>query len=284
MNSKGQLIITDLMLYLILLTIILGIIIYTIDNINDNQVSSLNNHETDQILTDTLNTIIKTEGTPSNWENESLNNIKIIGLRKNSTSSMISYDKLMKLKSNNQLLSNLLPTGTNYELSIHPKNNPNHNTIIVTRGSVSSDRNVYSMEAPVIIDYGYNISSIYNHNYSNTCPLHHEKDNKEWSCKAFNINKSTLNKGTYYIIVDKDTDYILTNTYNETITGKTEDNITEINQKLEQLIRDDNDTIYIHIHSNKKQIYLAYDTNNRKNYLNSIKNPQIYILTLKIST
>ena len=94
MNSKGQLIITDLMLYIIILVFVVGMVIYTLNILNDNNVVTLSNNELNHILQDTVDTLVKTEGSPSNWDNVSTNNIKTVGLRKNSSTLSISYNKL----------------------------------------------------------------------------------------------------------------------------------------------------------------------------------------------
>ena len=98
MNSKGQLIITELILYIIIIVICISMILYIFNTINNNQVMTLDNRMTNQILEDTMDTLIMSEGTPSNWDNLSDKDIKTIGLRKNSLSYQISYNKLSKLK------------------------------------------------------------------------------------------------------------------------------------------------------------------------------------------
>ena len=83
MNSKGQLIITELILYIIIIVICISMILYIFNTINNNnQVMILDNRMTNQILEDTMDTLIMSEGTPSNWDNLSDKDIKTIGLRK----------------------------------------------------------------------------------------------------------------------------------------------------------------------------------------------------------
>ena len=66
MNSKGQLIITELILYIIIIVICISMILYIFNTINNNQVMILDNRMTNQILEDTMDTLIMSEGTPSN--------------------------------------------------------------------------------------------------------------------------------------------------------------------------------------------------------------------------
>ena len=69
MNSKGQLIITELILYIIIIVICISMILYIFNTINNNQVMILDNRMTNQILEDTMDTLIMSEGTPSTWDN-----------------------------------------------------------------------------------------------------------------------------------------------------------------------------------------------------------------------
>ena len=78
MNSKGQLIITELILYIIIIVICISMILYIFNTINNNQVMILDNRMTNQILEDTMDTLIMSERTPSNWDNLSDKDIKTI--------------------------------------------------------------------------------------------------------------------------------------------------------------------------------------------------------------
>ena len=130
MNSKGQLIITELILYIIIIVICISMILYIFNTINNNQVMILDNRMTNQILEDTMYTLIMSEGTPSNWDNLSDKDIKTIGLRKNSLSYQISYNKLSKLKNNTDLIDDFFPKGLSYSLIVYPKNNPKNQCIM----------------------------------------------------------------------------------------------------------------------------------------------------------
>ena len=52
MNSKGQIIITDLIFYLIIITLILSIVIYSFAMVNDNQVENIEIGNINQVLED----------------------------------------------------------------------------------------------------------------------------------------------------------------------------------------------------------------------------------------
>ena len=129
MNNKGQIIITDILLYLILLLVIFSLVIYATETLNDNQVTKINNKQANQFLKDSLSTLTKTSGTPSNWEYSSSNNIQTIGLKSNK-GQLLSYDKLIKLKTNPNLLDGYFPDSLDYSLTLYPRDNVNSKELI----------------------------------------------------------------------------------------------------------------------------------------------------------
>lgn len=279
MNSRGQLIITDLMLYIVLLIVILAMIVYALNYINTNQVATISNYEVNQMLESTLDTLVKTEGTPENWDESK--NIKTIGLKKNSTTSSISYNKLIKLKNNNYLLDDFISEGIDYSLDLILEDNQEKSLHIAGEYSLSDKENIYSRQVPIILDYDYDIYTISSNNNTNYCPENHNNLRNTWSCKSISVNKSSLINGEFYIITNKNTKYEITNTYNEKITGNIE-NQTQINNQMDKLMKTDNDTLYIHINTQDTS-YVVYDKNNQQNHLDSIYNPKVYLLKLSIS-
>ena len=278
MNNKGQIIITDILLYLIVLTIILSLIVYATNTINQDQVSRVNNKEIQQLLEDNMETLTKTIGTPSNWEDQSINRIEIVGL-KSEKNQQISYEKLVRLKNNKQLLNNYFPDSIQYSLTLYPKNNPN-NEILIAGQSRLTKTQVQSKNTQVIIDYGYRIIPVNNEDTNTTCPYNHDN---QWKCKSITISKTLLDGGKYYIITDANTQYIISNTYSQNITGQTDDK-TCINQQLEQLLTNQNQTIYIHTKTDTNNTCIVYDANNREEYLENVIKPEVYVLNMKIAT
>lgn len=277
MNNKGQIIITDLLLYIIVLTIILGLIIFSMTILNDSQVTRINNKQLNNLLDNSLETLTETSGLPSKWEYMDNDDIKTVGL-KSDNNNFISYQKLMKLKNNKHLLDSYFPSGVAYELTLYPKNNEN-SRMLIAGNYLSNQKQVFSKSEIILIDYGYNITSFYKDNNINSCYYNH---NKDWTCKPFTISKSLLNEGEYYIITNDNIEYILSNTYSENITqnGK---GIININNNLKQLIKNENETIYLHITSHNNDTYLVYDKNNIEEYLNNVIKPEVYILNMKVA-
>lgn len=277
MNSKGQLIITDILFYLVMLVIILSLIVYATSILNDNQVSRINNRQLNNILEDTLSALTQTSGTPTNWEYHDTKDIKSIGL-KSDNSQLISYTKLVKLKNNPELLYNYFPQGVSYTLTLYPKDNPNNIQLIAGSNYLNNKKQVQSKSMTAIIDYEYDITSLSDNMKS--CPYNHDR---QWQCTAFTITDSILSNGQYYIVTDSQTEYILSNTYSYNITGQT-NNKVNINKQLKQLKINENQTIVLHIKNTTNNTCLVYDSNNREKFLESVTEPEIYVLTLKVAT
>ena len=278
MNNKGQIIITDILLYLIILLVILSMVIYATVMLNDNQVTRINNRELNQILEDTLSTLTKTSGTPNDWEYSNTNNVDTIGL-KSTKSQLLSYDKLIKLKNNPYLLDKYLPNSLDYSLTLYSKDNPNDKELIAGKNSFNNKKQVQSKSVLVLFDYDFNLISFNKDKFREVCPYKHDN---QWICKPINIDELSLSSGNYYLISESRVEYIFSNTYSENITGQT--NKLCINNHLEQLRKNTNQTVYLHIKTNDNNTYLVYDTKNRENFLEEVIKPRVYVLNIKIAT
>lgn len=268
--------ISDLLLYLVVIIIILGMIVYFSAIINDNQVSNVNNKELNNYLDTLTSLLVETSGKPDNWEKlNTMSGVCSVGL-KSTTSSLISYDKLVKLKENSFLLDNVLPSGVYYSVSITQEG---QQPIFIAGSSTLSDKkNIQTRQVPIIIDYGFQIMGKDNNNHEYTCPYNH--DNNTWKCRIINLNQSSLNEGKYYILTKKPTQITISNTYQENIT-KTCNNKLNINPQLQQLQQNTNQTIYIHFKSKDNDIYIVYDKNNREKFLDTIIQPETNTLEIK---
>ena len=278
MNNKGQIIISDMLLYLIILLLIFSMLIYATVTLNDNQVTRINNKQLNQLLEDSLSALTKTSGTPKNWEKSNINNVDTVGL-KSTESQLLSYDKLIKLKDNPNLLDKYFPNSLDYSLTLYPQNDSKDNVLIAGKNSFGNKKQVLSKNVLVLFDYGFDTLSFNKDSSGEACPYRHDS---QWICKAININELLLSSGKYYIISELDIDYIISNTYSENTTGKT--NKLCINNQLEQLRKNTNQTIYLHIRTNNNNTYLVYDTNNRENFLEEVIKPKVYVLNMKLAT
>ncbi len=274
MNDKGQIIITEILFYILLSVIILSVIIYATETINDYQVTGINNRQLNKLLEDNLLTLTKTSGKPENWEKINTNKIETIGLKQTKT-DMLDYDKIMRLKDSPQLLENHFPDGVSYVLMLYPKNNPNKREVIAQRGTFNNRKQIRAKNRTVIIDYKLKSTFLKN---NESCPYEHDD---KWSCITINVNENILSNTKYYLLSDSNIEYILSNTYSDNITGQTQK--TCINSQIMQLIKNDNQTIHVHTKSDTNNTYLVRDANNRERFIESVIKPEIYVLKLIIA-
>lgn len=274
MNDKGQIIITEILFYILLSVIILSVIIYATETINDYQVTGINNRQLNKLLEDNLSLLTKTSGKPENWEKTNINNIETVGLKHTKT-ELLDYDKITRLKNSPQLLENHFPEGISYILVLYPKNNPNKREIIAQKGSFNNRKQIIAKNRTVTIDYNLRATSFEN---NESCPYEHDD---KWSCITINVNENTLSNTKYYLLSDSNIEYILSNTYSENITGQTQK--TCINSQIMQLIKNDNQTIHVHTKSDTNNTYLVRDANNRERFIESVIKPEIYVLKLIIA-
>lgn len=262
-----------------MLTLLLSLIVYATSTLNDNQITRTNNKQINNILEDTMSTLTQTTGTPENWQYMDTQDIKIVGL-KSENGQLLNYNKLIKLKQNKQLLDTLIPSNLEYSLTLYPKNNPNNKELIAGKEYLTNKKQIQSKDTQVVLDYEYKTLSFAKDNSTGSCPYTHGND---WNCKTITITKHLLDNGKYYIVTDSNTEYILSNTYSDNITGQT-NSIINIKTMLEQLRRNENQTIYLHIRTDTNNTCLVYDSNNREEYLETVLKPQTYVLNLKIAT
>lgn len=275
-DTKAQLIMADLVVYIIVFMIIIAIITTLTIALDRKESEIINNQEYDMIAQNTINALIKSTGTPTNWDKTPTSNIKMIGLRSNETTNMISYMKLVKLKQNPQLMNKLLDYNIAYELTLKDVQNPQNTEIIIKSHHNQNNKNIYTKDAIVKLDYGYNITQIKTQT-NIICPMNHTQN---YECMPITVENSTLRDGSYYLLSNCSNNYyIIENSHNENTTGHMVNDT--INQKIASLMNNVNETLYFHVNSGGGDVYLIYDVNNIKpNYENITT--KTHILTLKI--
>ncbi|MGB9936194.1 MAG: hypothetical protein ACPK7O_00595 [Methanobacterium sp.] len=218
-DEYGQAFSLDLMLALVLITIILGVSADTIDIASFKSSDYSARFSLERVTTDAADILIKTPGSPDNWEKYSANNFITPGLADidpktgKNIPNALSIRKVIALKNNyNSLIyGKILPQGVNSSLIIYPsdhsldpieimKNNPKDAVEIAVANRTV---NLNFMEIRAII-YNNNHKG----NYSELiCPNIDHSTNEsagkpKWSCKNFNITLSELNTTDFYIITD----------------------------------------------------------------------------------
>ena len=182
-DDNGQILSLDLLLYVLVLAVVFLLASYIYlsfeDSSSDMVTASVNDYRLD-LLSDTL---FKTPGYPYNWDLLSVNKIDAIGLCVNNSSYLISYDKLVKLKNNPDLIYTIFPSQFKCNIVLVSEDNPSQSINIIKRYTPTSNDDVLTRRIPVIIDYGYNISYIDSNKYNYNCPYNHSNGEDYWRCK-----------------------------------------------------------------------------------------------------
>lgn len=279
MNSRAQIILTDLLLYLIVLSFVLVFSLYLYSNLDINSSDELTMQSMQDYVDDLCDVLLKTGGNPNSWYLSNSDDIRTIGLACNS-SYVISYDKLLRLREDNDLIYTVLPSFLKCNIVISSTSNSSNSFNIINSYTSETNKNIFTKEVPIIIDYGYNISNIYDNNSINSCPYNHLNSSNSWYCKSFNINKSQLNNSDVYL-VGKDFKIMLSNSYGDSINASSKSYIN-INKYLDDLITGSEDTIYIHISCDNPNNYLVFDYNNRPEFLNTIYDNNYYKIIIQV--
>ena len=282
MNSDGQLIISDLLLYLVLLTFVFILIIYLYGVIDDDSTDVVGDSYYNNKLNSVMSMLVLTGGSPGNWEYLSDDKVESIGLCKSGNGSyVISYDKLMRLRGDDYLLGKFL-SDVDY-VCLYPRDNPDNIINIHGKYTSGTDKNILTKSVVVIMDYGFDILPIRNDTMDYNCPLNHFNDSHSWSCKSFMIDSSKLSNGKYYLVTNKSCRYVLSNTYGESYSYQSSGYV-DITDKIKTLCNNaHNETITIHINNSNSINYLAYDDEDRYNHIASVIYPEVYILQIGLS-
>ncbi|RAP53687.1 MAG: hypothetical protein BZ137_06155 [Methanosphaera sp. rholeuAM130] len=281
-TDNGQLLSLDLLLYLVALSMVVALSLYIYLSFDASSSGMMFSSLSDERLDSLEEALFKTPGNPANWQMMDSSQVSAIGLCVDNDSYLVSYDKLIRLKNNPDLIYTIFPSQFKCNVILEPVDNPTNRINIVNSYSYGTTDNVLVRRVPIIIDYGYDISPIESNNNDYNCPYNHLNDDDYWSCKSFNVTRASLATNRYYII-SKNADVILSNTYGQEERLHITEHI-DITDKLNALIHHEEDTIYIHVHSNNNDSYLVSDKNNRIQHLNSVIAPERYTAILEVST
>jgi hypothetical protein len=93
LDSRGLALSLDILLALIPLTIVLGIVAADMDNIMYQMEDTIFRGSTERVAADTINTLLRTSGTPPEWEKTG--NPSVVGLAKYNTQTGTPYESLL---------------------------------------------------------------------------------------------------------------------------------------------------------------------------------------------
>lgn len=277
MNNKGQIFSMDLLLYLVLLSLFLAIIYFIYVDVDDYQRESFSDVYVEEKLDDISRLLIKSSGSPDNWEFTDSSKINGIGL-KSINSSHISYAKIKRLKQEPSLIEYMIPEGMKCNICLYPVNNPSERTYILGEYTANDYKNIKVRTSTLLIDYGYEILYLSKNSSNITCPYNHNHGGDDYICRSFFVTKEKLDSGRYYVVTNTSTKYIISNTYNNTI-NSTDNNIKDVSNQIRSLVNDTNDTLYIH---SNNSLYLVYDAYNNPENLKNLLNLKAFILEIKL--
>ncbi len=239
-DSKGFIFSTDLLISLIIITVILGISADAIDYSNGYMGDQTSRAVLERCTLEAANILIKTPGSPDNWEE--LPNCGGIspGLAinynntTNSQISVLSWEKINNLTHNyDKLIDNkIFPKNIKSNIIIYPLD-PRIRPIIIHEEPISSksseivvvNRTVqckfFSNYTIMVIDWNKNklnnsqdVSNTFAYSQSDICPhqessgsLNHTSPtntspSKIWECYHFNTSTDYLEKNDYYLLTD----------------------------------------------------------------------------------
>jgi len=211
LDKQGQAFTLDVMLALVIITIIMGISADAIDIASYKATDYSARFSLERVTTDTADMLIKTPGSPDNWEYRIMNltmpGLALIDPTGRVIPNTLCMRKINALKNNyNSLVyGKVLPQGVNSSLMIYPTN-PSLSPLEIMNNSPEKAVEVVVANRTVVFDFLDVKAVVYNNthkkNYSETiCPNHdHSQPSGKWACQHFNITLSELNSTDFYVI------------------------------------------------------------------------------------
>ena len=228
MDHSGQVFTIDAMFALLLITVIIGLSANSMDIAGNKACDYSTEQSMDRIAGDTADMLIKTPGSPENWEElKSFKSItpglaKLENGTKTTSRNILDMNKISCLKKNPDLLKKILPSSMSYSLMIYPVD-PTLPTIEILNKTPPLDvGDVLVINRTVIYDYNIICSylsitpDIHNEingsseffcthsnlgSYKHNCPDFKTR-NAGWICRPFNIDLLDINSKDFYILTD----------------------------------------------------------------------------------
>lgn len=227
-DNEGQIFSLDVMLALIIVTVILGISADAMDMASYKAQDYSLRFSLERTTADAADILIKSPGSPDEWENNGFSQDIIPGLAKKEMSTgkvapnTLSLIKILKLKGNyNQLMyGKILPDGVNSSMIIYPVN-PSLSPLVIKNDKVPAGAcEVAVINRTVLCDFLYATTVVgINGHLKPTpsieqgfewevCPhmYHNQPDSQTgdpgWACHHFNVTVYDLNSTDFYVITD----------------------------------------------------------------------------------
>lgn len=298
----------DIMLSLIIIVVIIGISADAMDIASYKTSGYSARFQLERVTSDAADMLIKTPGSPDNWEN-GINNRTTPGLAELDRQTgkvllnTISMKKVNALTKNYNFLiyGKVLPKGVNSSLIIYPSN-PSLKPIEIMKNDPKNALEVAVANRTVIFNILDIKAVIYKkNNLQLICPNsgHSGTEFDKWACQNFNITLSELNSTDFYLITDpantgNNSSYWILNRPEKALDNGTGEKFGSIpinlNGKISNLLGgDDKGILWIHVRTpvnmeRNFDVYIASvpkGTNQSQLNLNSI-NPEPWFLVLQV--
>jgi hypothetical protein len=216
-DNIGQAFTLDVMLALVIITTILGISADAIDIASYKSTDYSSRFSLERVTTDAADMLIKTPGSPDDWEfgisNSTTPGLALIDSKTGDViPNTLSVKKIITLKNNynSMIYGKVLPLGVNSSMMIYPSNS-SLSPIEIMKNNPKNAAEVAVANRTVTIDSLDVKTVIYNNTHKKAsseeiCPnpdhSTESNGNSKWACNYFNISLSELNSTDFYIITD----------------------------------------------------------------------------------
>jgi len=213
----GQALSLDLMLGFVIITVIIGISADAMDIASYKMQDYSSGTFLEKITTDAADILVKSSGSPENWETHNFDQDTVPGLAKRDPETgkpvpnTISINKINKLKENygNMIYGQILPRGVNSSMMLYPSNDSFVPISIMNSTPPADVYEVAAVNRTVLLDFMHLKVVIYSITHKiasgeECANPNHKWDNSsgkpEWACKHFNITREELLSSDFYII------------------------------------------------------------------------------------
>ncbi len=215
------------MFALILLTVIIGISADAMDIAGNKIYDYSTENSLDRIANDAADILINTPGSPENWEEIKYSAHITPGLAKYETGkkrvvgNTLSIRKISRLKKEPEMLTQMLPESTSYNLIIYPTDQSLQIFVIQNQTHPNNIGDIKVINRTILYDYELmdiylSIKpDIYNENSESEYVCTHinmeghdhkrpdfNKSESGWICTPFTINMEDINSKDFYILTD----------------------------------------------------------------------------------
>ena len=220
-DNKAQIFSLDVLLALIIITVILGISADAMDRVSYKAQDYSSRLSLEGITTDAADMLIKSSGSPDEWEDYRIKGDTVPGLAKKEAGrtfpNTLSFIKILKLKDNYAPLmyGSVLPYGVNSSMAIYPID-PSLSPIIIMDDTVPEGASEVAVANRTVLCDFMHISAVikikghkdqpWSENQKfEVCPQrdHNSKTGASgWACHHFNVTSGDLNSTDFYVITD----------------------------------------------------------------------------------